>query len=51
MGTVKLFVEIGSTCKKTSFVAIDEFMVSIDTELDFKLTEFVLQQKDYTERA
>jgi CMP-N,N'-diacetyllegionaminic acid synthase len=29
---------------RTSFVLIDEFMVNIDTELDFKLAEFVLQQ-------
>ena len=37
--------------EKTSFLVIDEFMVNIDTELDFKLAEFVLQQKDYPERA
>ena len=36
--------------ERTSFVVIDEFMVNIDTELDFKLAEFVLQQKDYPER-
>jgi CMP-N-acetylneuraminic acid synthetase len=30
--------------KKTSFVVIDEFMVNIDTELDFKFAEFMLQQ-------
>ena len=36
---------------KTSFVLIDEPMVDIDTEFDFKLAEFVLQQKDYPERA
>jgi len=35
----------------TSFVVIDEFMVNIDTELDFKLAEFILRQKDYPERA
>jgi CMP-N,N'-diacetyllegionaminic acid synthase len=33
--------------ERTSFVVIDEFMVNIDTELDFKLAEFVLQQKGY----
>jgi|LQYC01.1.fsa_nt_gi CMP-N-acetylneuraminic acid synthetase len=37
--------------ERTSFVVIDEFMVNIDTELDFKLAEFILQQKDYPERA
>jgi len=37
--------------ERTSFVVIDEFMVNIDTELDFKLAEFVLQQKDYSERG
>ena len=37
--------------ERTSFVVIDEFMVNIDTELDFKLAEFVLQQKDYPERS
>ena len=37
--------------ERTSFVVIDEFMVNIDTELDFKLAEFVLQQKDYPKRA
>jgi len=31
--------------KRTSFIIIDEFMVNIDTELDFKIAEFVLQQK------
>ncbi len=36
---------------KTSFVLIDETMVDIDTEFDFKLAEFVLQQKDYPEKA
>jgi CMP-N-acetylneuraminic acid synthetase len=36
---------------KTSFVLIDEPMVDIDTEFDFKLAEFVLQQKDYPEKA
>jgi CMP-N-acetylneuraminic acid synthetase len=30
--------------ERTSFVVIDEFMVNIDTELDFKLAEFILQQ-------
>ncbi|MGB9499242.1 MAG: cytidylyltransferase domain-containing protein [Dissulfuribacterales bacterium] len=30
---------------RTSFVIIDEFMVNIDTELDFKLAEFFLQFK------
>ena len=33
--------------ERTSFLVIDEFMVNIDTELDFKLAEFVLQQKGY----
>ena len=37
--------------ERTSFVVIDEFMVNIDTELDFKFAEFVLQQKDYSERG
>ena len=37
--------------ERTSFVVIDEFMVNIDTELDFKLAEFVLQQKGYSERG
>ena len=36
---------------KASFVLIDEPMVDIDTEFDFKLAEFVLQQKDYPEGA
>jgi CMP-N-acetylneuraminic acid synthetase len=36
---------------KTSFVLIDEPMVDIDTEFDFKLAEFVLQQKDYPKKA
>jgi CMP-N,N'-diacetyllegionaminic acid synthase len=36
---------------RTSFVVIDEFMVNIDTEFDFKLAEFVLKQKDYPKRA
>jgi len=31
--------------ERTSFVVIDEFMVNIDTELDFKLAEFVLRQR------
>lgn len=31
---------------KTSFVVIDEFMVNIDTEFDFRLAEFVLQQRN-----
>lgn len=30
---------------RTSFVVIDEFMVNIDTELDFMLAEFFLQYK------
>ena len=29
---------------RTSFVVIEEFMVNIDTEIDFKLAEFILQQ-------
>jgi CMP-N-acetylneuraminic acid synthetase len=29
---------------KTSFVVIDDLLVNIDTELDFKLAEFVLQE-------
>ncbi|HLA27103.1 MAG TPA: acylneuraminate cytidylyltransferase family protein [Syntrophales bacterium] len=33
--------------ERTSFVLIDEFMVNIDTELDLRIAEFVLQQKDY----
>jgi CMP-N-acetylneuraminic acid synthetase len=37
--------------ERTSFLLINEFMVNIDTELDFKLAEFILQQKDYPERA
>ena len=37
--------------ERTSFVVIDEFMVNIDSEFDFKLAEFVLQQKDHPERA
>ena len=37
--------------KRTSFVVIDEFMVNIDTELDFKLAEFFLQRRDYPERT
>ncbi|UCG12802.1 MAG: acylneuraminate cytidylyltransferase family protein [Deltaproteobacteria bacterium] len=36
---------------RTSFVVIDEFMVNIDTELDFKLAEFLLQQGDEPERT
>ena len=36
---------------RTSFVVIDEFMVNIDTELDFKLAEFILRQRDYPETA
>ena len=36
--------------ERTSFVVIDEFMVNIDTELDFKLAEFILQQKDHPKR-
>lgn len=35
---------------KASFVLIDEPLVDIDTEFDFKLAEFVLQQKDYPEK-
>jgi CMP-N-acetylneuraminic acid synthetase len=30
--------------KRTSFVIIDEFMVNIDTELDFKMAEFFLNR-------
>ena len=37
--------------ERTSFVVIDEFMVNIDTELDFKLAEFILQQKDYPKKV
>jgi len=33
---------------RTSFVIIDESMVNIDTELDFKLAEFLLQSKGLT---
>ena len=29
---------------KTSFVVIDDLLVNIDTELDFKLAEFMLEQ-------
>ena len=29
---------------RTSFVVIEELMVNIDTEFDFKLAEFILQQ-------
>jgi CMP-N-acetylneuraminic acid synthetase len=32
----------------TSFVIFDESMVNIDTELDFKLAEFLLQSKGIT---
>jgi CMP-N,N'-diacetyllegionaminic acid synthase len=37
--------------ERTSFLVIDEFMVNIDTELDFKLAEFILQQKDYPKKV
>lgn len=37
--------------ERTSFVLINEFMVNIDTELDFKLAEFMLQQREFRKRS